>query len=235
MKGAGLATQKFPARAYLIETRIGLVAWYTGYASHFREATRGIYRLYPLFTPVRFDTGQSLWHQLQHMGATPGDVQMIVVSHFHADHIAGLRDFPSAKIVCSMQAWDDVKDRRGLAALRKAFLPLLLPHDVEERLTFIEHSPMIQTPTALRPFNRAWDLIGDGELLIVPLPGHAEGHLGAFVATGSGWQLLASDAAWTPEAYRELRGPSELSFLIQHNRRQYYETLHALQIGRAHV
>lgn len=228
VKGAGLSARAFPARAYLIETRMGLVVWDTGYASHFREAAQGIYRLYSIVTPVHFDERESLCHQLRHAGIGPQDIRMIVLSHFHADHIAGLRDFPDSRIVCSKQAWESVKNCTGLEALRKAFLPKLLPQHIEQRLAFVEHSPLVQTPTALLPFTQAWDLTGDGELLIARLPGHAEGQLGAFVLTESGWQLLAADAAWAPEAYRELRGPSELSFLIQHNRRQYYQTLHAL-------
>lgn len=239
MKGAGLRLKKFPARAYLIETRNGLVAWDTGYASHFQEAAQGIYRLYPMVTPIHFDDSESLRHQLQHAGVTPRDLRMIILSHFHADHIAGLRDFPDTKLVCSKLAWDSVKLCTGFAALRKAFLPRLLPASIEQHLNFIEASPLVQTPHALLPFTQAWDLLGDGELLIVALPGHAEGQLGAFIATESGWQLLAADAAWAPEAYRDLRGPSELSFLIQHNRRQYYQTLHALnalhQTGRVSI
>lgn len=230
MKGAGLGRREFPARAYLIETPKGFVVWDTGYASHFETATRGIYRIYPLVTPVHFDEHESLRHQLQHAGIAHGDVRTIVVSHFHADHIAGLRDFPNAARVCSMRGWEAVKGRLGLAALRKAFLPLLLPNQFEQNLHFIEHYPLIQLPVALRPFTRAWDLTGEGDILIVPLPGHAAGHLGAFIATHDGWHLLASDAAWEHDAYREMRGPSELSFLIQHNRRQYYETLRALHM-----
>ena len=66
------------------------------------------------------------------------------------------------------------------------------------------------------------------------LPGHAAGHLGAFVLEDTGWTLIASDAAWAAEGYEQLRGPSELSFLIQDSRSAYYETLkkiHLLNMG----
>jgi glyoxylase-like metal-dependent hydrolase (beta-lactamase superfamily II) len=80
----------------------------------------------------------------------------------------------------------------------------------------------------IAPFHGACDLLGTGEILVVPLPGHADGHTGAFVQTEAGWQLLASDAAWMPESYRDLRGPSELTFVIQKSRRDYYGTLRSL-------
>ena len=82
MKGAGLRVKKFPARAYLIETRNGLIAWDTGYASHFQEAAQGIYRLYPMVTPIHFDDSESLRHQLQHAGVTPRDLRMIFFRTF---------------------------------------------------------------------------------------------------------------------------------------------------------
>ncbi|MNV78721.1 hypothetical protein D3C71_1722280 [compost metagenome] len=62
----------------------------------------------------------------------------------------------------------------------------------------------------------------------MPLPGHAAGHLGAFVLTDAGWTLLASDAAWSPLNYQQLRGPSRLANLIMDNPRSYYDTLGAL-------
>jgi hypothetical protein len=40
LKGAGFATCRFPARAYLIETARGRWLWDTGYAQHFLDHTR---------------------------------------------------------------------------------------------------------------------------------------------------------------------------------------------------
>ncbi|VEB43101.1 Uncharacterised protein [Chromobacterium violaceum] len=122
----------------------------------------------------------------------------------------------------------------GLAAVRQAFLPGLLPADMESRLSFVEAVALQALPADLAPFSHGRDVSGCGEVFVVDLPGHAAGHLGAFVLGDAGWTLLASDAAWSEEGYREMRGPSELSFLVQHSRRAYYDTLarlHALHRG----
>ena len=68
---------------------------------------------------------------------------------------------------------------------------------------------------------------GTGEVLAVPLPGHARGHLGAFVATDAGWVLLASDAATSIQSivHPTTNGAPALSALVHRNRRVYRATL----------
>lgn len=234
VKGSGFQSRCFPSHAYLIETRAGLVLWDTGYAERFRTASaHGIYRLYPWVTPVVYDPQDSLSAQLKRAGISLSDITTVVISHFHADHMAGLIDFPHARIVCSHAAWDSVRRVRGVAALLKAFLPDLMPTDVEARIQWADVMPIQPLPAMLAPFTTARSLDPSNEVLLVDLPGHAAGQLGAFVETEQGWLLLASDAAWASEAYRALRGPSELSFLIQHSRREYYQTLSRLhQLSR---
>lgn len=230
LKGSGLASQCFPSRAFLVETRHGPVLWDTGYAERFAAAVgQGVFRLYGWVTPVFFHPDEALHLQLQRQGLAARDIRWVVLSHFHADHLAGLRDFPQARIVCDRGAWDAVRGLSGWGALRQAFVPELLPEDVASRLQFVDELPLRSLPAALQPFTQARDLTGTGELLLVDLPGHALGHLGAFVAQDQGWTLLASDAAWRAEGYRALRGPSELSFLVQHHRGRYFQTLARLQ------
>jgi glyoxylase-like metal-dependent hydrolase (beta-lactamase superfamily II) len=232
LKGSGLQSQCFPSRAYLIETLQGLYLWDTGYSEHFRDATStGAYRLYPLVTPVSFGAHDSLRGQLKAFGVQPDDIHTLVLSHFHADHIAGMRDFPNARLLSAAAGWEAVRKLSGLAAVRQAFVPGLIPADIEARLEFVEGKPAKALPAELAPFESGWDITGNGELMVVSLPGHVLGHLGAFVLGDQGWTLLASDAAWLAESYEQMRGPSELSFLIQHNRKAYYQTLgklHAL-------
>ncbi|MFT3735407.1 MAG: MBL fold metallo-hydrolase [Rhodocyclaceae bacterium] len=228
LKGGGLGSRCFPTRAYLLQTAHGLHLWDTGYASHFFDAARGIYRLYPLVTPVHLEQHEPLVVQLRKEGIQPADLRSIVVSHFHADHIAGLRDFPGVRIVCAAEGWQSIQGLTGLRALQRAFLPGLIPDDMAQRLCFVNELPTQALPPELGPFSHGAALDESGELMLVSLPGHAIGHLGAFVRQGDGWTLLASDAAWAHENYVELRGPSEISFLIQHRRAEYYSTLRNL-------
>lgn len=230
LRGAGLRICRFPARAWLIRTRQRQWIWDTGYASHFHTQTRrGLISLYRRVTPVHFDEEEALVRQLRADGVTPGELDGILLSHFHGDHIAGLRDFPGVPIYCSGTGWTATRPLRGWAALRQAYVPGLIPEDFETRMRAVEQLPAVRLPAALQPFEQGWTLPGaEDEIFIVALPGHAAGHLGAFVQTSGGWTLLASDAAWAPASYRDGTPPSRLAHLVLHDVPAYYDTLRRL-------
>lgn len=80
-----------------------------------------------------------------------------------------------------------------------------------------------------------WDLLGDGSLRVVGLPGHARGQIGLLARTESGSVLLAANGAWHSRAIRELRPPSRLTEWLQDDPlvlRARLERLHAF--ARAH-
>ena len=230
LKGGGFKLCRFPARAYVIEVGLDLWVWDTGYASHFHSHTaKGVYRLYPAVTPVHFQNDEALILQLATHGIGREDIRGIVLSHFHGDHIAGLRDFPGVEMYASRPGWDYYKLLKGLRAVRKGFVPGLIPDDFESRLGFVEQWEQMALPMELAPFETGWALPHSaGEVFVVSLPGHARGHLGVFVRTTAGWILLAADAAWAPENYTELRQPAWISRLIMDDPKHMFQTLQKL-------
>ena len=93
----------------------------------------------------------------------------------------------------------------------------------------MESFKSVRLSEQLLPFKYAYELPDSrGEIFLVPLPGHAAGHIGAFVLTESGWTLLASDAAWTPSNYQLMAGPSQLTHLVMESHADYYRTLRQL-------
>lgn len=231
LRGASCQPCKFPARAWLIEAGNQRWLWDTGYANHFHDHTReGVLRLYPRITPVHFESSESLREQLARRGISPASLSGLIVSHFHGDHIAGLRDFPDIPVLCSGRGWQVTRPLHGFAALRHAFVPGLMPPDFDTRARFIETFTQVPLPAELAPFHHGLAVPGsNGQILIVELPGHAAGQIGAFVLTDNGWVLLAADAAWSNKGYRELRRPSRLTHLIMDCPSDYYATL-----GRLH-
>ncbi|BEM97421.1 TPA: MBL fold metallo-hydrolase [Serratia marcescens] len=230
LRGAGFRVCKFPARAYLLEVGERRWLWDTGYARYFQQHTQsGLFSLYRRMTPVYFEPAESLAHQLREAGYAEGDIQALIVSHFHADHIAGLQDFSQLDFICSGEGWQQTRGLRGFAALKRAFIPGLIPADFESRLQFMESFPAVALPALLAPFDRGYALPGsEGQIVLVPLPGHAAGHIGAFILTDAGWTLLASDAAWSPQSYQTLRGPSRLANLVMDDAAAYTRTLERL-------
>ncbi|KHS91818.1 metallo-beta-lactamase [Pectobacterium brasiliense] len=230
LRGAGWKVCRFPARVWMLESQGKRWLWDTGYAQHFTDATRsGLFQLYRRMTPVHFETKDALIHQLHGQGIQPADIDGLIISHFHGDHIAGLRDFPDVPFICSALGWQQTRNLRGFAALKRAFVPALIPEHFEQALQFVENFPLTDLPAGLAPFTQGYALPGsDKEIVLVPLPGHAVGHVGAFVLTENGWVLLASDAAWSPHSYREGRGPSRLANLVMDDPKAYYHTLDQL-------
>lgn len=167
--------------------------------------------------------------QLRHLGIDPNDIERIVISHFHPDHIAGLRDFPNAEFIASRTAWNAIRNQRGFRALSSAVLPGLLPDDFAKRLHLIE---TFDDP-GMGPFESCHDLFGDGSLRLFDLPGHAAGQMGALVQSGPRTRdFLVADAAWTSSAIRDNTMPHLLTSLFVHSRAQIRHTLdqlHSLQ------
>ncbi|MCZ6603218.1 MAG: NAD-dependent epimerase/dehydratase family protein [Planctomycetota bacterium] len=237
LRGARRRKIRFHATFGLIEHPTeGVVLFDTGYSRRFFYGTRLYpYRFYRHVTPVHAPEEATAERILGRLGIHPSSVRYVVLSHFHADHIGGLRDFPNASFIASARAWEAVRGRRGFRALRKGYLPSLLPRDFTDRLLLIEqfHDP------GMGPFSRCHDLFGDGSVRLFDLPGHCHGHLGALLQTDPVRQtFLVSDAAWVSDAIRENRRPHRIVSLILDSPAQYRATLrqlHEYQNAYPHV
>jgi glyoxylase-like metal-dependent hydrolase (beta-lactamase superfamily II) len=209
----------------LCHPRRGWLLWDTGYAPRLLDATqRWPFALYRRITPLHLRPELAVAAQLARWGLVPSDIGQVVISHFHADHIAGLRDFPQAELVARRAAYDDVANRRGLSALRRGFIPALLPDDFRARATLLP--PFSGPPLpALGPTH---DLFGDGSLLLVALPGHARGQIGALVQSQRGRILLAADGCWLTRAVRERRPPARITSLLVDDPRAVRATIERL-------
>src|SRR5207237_1447006 len=95
----------------------GWLLWDTGYAPRMLEVTRRLpFALYRAATPLRLGPELAVVAQLARLGLRASDIRRVLISHFHADHIAGLRDFPAAEYIASQLAYNDVAARQGLSA-----------------------------------------------------------------------------------------------------------------------
>ena len=236
-RGASLAPIAYPALAFLLHhPQQGRVLFDTGYSEHFLDATRHFpERLYRAVTPVHLGAEEPLRVQLQRDGVTPGDIGHVVLSHMHGDHLGGLRDFPGAALICSREAWEDMRTRSRLGSLKRGLLPRLLPDDFLDRVSWIEDAPLRDLPAALADFGAGHDLFGDGSLLAVSLPGHAAGHYGLLFDDPEDTPIfLVADAAWSSQAIREGVPPPALVTAWLGDTQVYRETLQRLhKLGNA--
>lgn len=205
--------------------------WDTGYAPRLLEATRRLpYRVYRWITPLRLSDELTVAAQLPRLGLTPDDIQGVILSHFHADHVAGLRDFPAAEPIVLESAYADVSGRRGVRAIARAFVPSLLPDDFASRARLL---PRFDGP-AVANLGPGHDLFGDGSAWLVELPGHARGQMGLLAQTEQGPLFLAADSCWLSQAYREDRPPHWITNVFIDNVAVMRQTLHEVhQFWRA--
>ena len=192
----------------------GWLLWDAGYAPHLLTATAHFpYSLYRLATPLRLRPELAAAAQLGSLNLAPSDVGAILISHFHADHIAGLADFPTSRFVALSEAYGSVAKIRGLRALRRAFISSLLPRDFAGRVTLLGAF----TGPPLPGLGATHDYYGDGSLLLVRLPGHARGQVGLLANTARGPIFFVADSCWLAQSVRENRPPSRIGGLIADN------------------
>lgn len=154
---------------YLIRHGDRYMLWDTGVAETFITA--------PVDNPAQtIRLKRSLVDQLAELKVRPEQIEIVGISHFHADHIGQAARFPKAKLVIG--AGD-------LAALKAT------PPD-----------PRLQ-PDLLKPWLREGgeaqaatgdvDIFKDGRVVMLNMPGHTPGHHALLVRLASGPVLLTGD------------------------------------------
>lgn len=183
----------------------GYVLFDTGYTKRFFEATNKFpYKIYAAITKVTLKDGEEVVDQLKTIGIAAAEIKYIIISHFHADHIGGLRDFPNAQFICTKAGYKDVKGKSGFSGLIKAFIPYLMPKDFESRTRFIDMETATITHSDL---GKMIDVFDDGTIMMCALDGHALGMIGILVKTNQREVFLVSDAAWLKSNYQDLKLP----------------------------
>jgi glyoxylase-like metal-dependent hydrolase (beta-lactamase superfamily II) len=113
--------------------------------------------------------------ELSAIGVAPQDIDIVVNSHFHPDHCGCNEFFRQATILCHAEELAAVKQADAAA---KGYVAADWDHPIPLKTIEAEH-----------------DLFGDGRVVLIPLPGHTPGCIGALVGLDrSGPFLLASDA-----------------------------------------
>ena len=209
LQGGSLRKVNVPTHfAVLHHKTEGVILFDTGYAPRLSEVTRGgTAALYRFATAFDISNSESAVAQLAAQGIHADDVRHIVISHFHPDHVGGLVDFPQATFHATRAAWDGAARAASSQSLHRAFFPELIPPGFEERVKWVER---LAGP-GIGPIDRTADLLGDGSLQGVLLPGHVAGQMGLLVDLDDGKKVLFSaDACWFSAGYREDRPPSRI-------------------------
>lgn len=218
-RDAGPLPRVVPALVAVLDHGGGKVSLFdTGYGRTWSRITRQLPEFaYRLVVPSRLPVGQQLDVSLRRLGVD--NVAQVIFSHLHADHVTGLFDLAhmppclaSREALTQLARMSADQPPQGLrpriAAMFEALpmpLVLQLQHMVETgALTEIEAAPLHALPRALSAFGSGRDVMGDGSVIAVPLPGHGNGQVGLWLPRSSrGPVLLAADAVFSGAALRD--------------------------------
>jgi glyoxylase-like metal-dependent hydrolase (beta-lactamase superfamily II) len=206
----------------------GWILFDTGYSGRFYQATRFLpNKIYALITKVFIDEDQGVKAQLKRAGIDSQEIRHVIISHFHADHIGGLKDFNNATFYCSRGAYRQLKEFGNLLAFSKGILKELIPEDFESRLKFTEETGGKKEDAI---FGIVSDIFNDNSILVHHLPGHAAGQTGILLQTHRRRYFLVADACWDKRAYLDLKLPHPIVRLFFHSWKQYKETINKLKL-----
>ena len=131
-----------------------------------------------------------LMESLTACGIAPGDVDLVIISHAHPDHIAGLTAesggarvpvFSRARHYFWQSEWDFWTSEEGLAEV-----PELLANAARR------HLPPVQQAGLVELVNEETDVLPGVRLL--PAPGHTPGHMALAITSGDEGAIYLGDA-----------------------------------------
>lgn len=234
--GGSLCAADFPALVGVIRhPDAGTLLFDTGYDEAFLRATRRWpERFYRLATPVDF-AGAEDWNAwLAHHGIDAADITGVIISHFHGDHVAGLHRLAGVPVYCARAGLARLRAGGRLSRVTQGLLSDLAPPETEGRARFFEDAPVIALPSAFGPLSDGRDILGDGSLIAVELPGHCPGHWGLALRDQHDRHVfLAADAAWSGRAIETCTPPPRLTTALLGDTRAYRQTLMQLHLARA--
>jgi glyoxylase-like metal-dependent hydrolase (beta-lactamase superfamily II) len=232
MRGGRWSSLRFPALCGVIEhPQRGVILFDTGYSAHFFDATQPFpERAYRWVTPVTLAPEETLVAQLARLGIAADTVRHVIISHYHGDHVAGLKDFPQARFWSMRADYDALRRRSRVGNLLHACLPALLPANFPTRLHFAEEAKGMALPREFHPFDYGFDLFGDGSVAGIPLPGHSTGQMGlAFCRADGRPVFLVADACWTRSGLDEDKLPTWIASRVFDSRHDYGATFGRLR------
>ncbi len=135
--------------------------------------------------PYVYNEKQTLEYQLSLCGVTPLDIDYVIVTHMHVDHIGELSKFKNAKVI--------VQRSELMLALFASHSTL----DPSQRLSYIREDVDVEADFMV--IDGDYQLFDDIRLL--HLPGHTDGLQGLMLSLKDGNVIFTSDAINTSQAF----------------------------------
>jgi N-acyl homoserine lactone hydrolase len=169
---------EFPVFSFIVEHPEGHIAIDTGLTTRVRlPVSQRLIAPSPMIAD-----GEEIDDQMRAKGLRTEDVRRVVLTHLDWDHTGGLGYFPKAEILVHRPEHRFAQKFMG----RWRYRPKLWPSWLDPRLYDLDAEPY-------GPFAESKRLTEDGEVRLVPIPGHSIGQVGVIVQTGDVSLFFAAD------------------------------------------
>lgn len=196
-----------PVSAYLIEHPKGLVLVDTGWHRNMspngtfdKEAqikSLGSRLLYKINQGV-LPKGQAIDEQLAGLGIYPEQLDYVLLTHLDCDHANGLSQVAQAKKILTSQTELDFTKKFGINSIIRY-------QDIWWKDTPLQTFEWNGTEG---PAKKSFDVFGDGSLVCINIPGHAEGMFAVKVTNSQGqYALLYADGGYATKSWQEMIMP----------------------------
>lgn len=182
-----------PVSSFLIEHPKGLVLLDTGWHTDMRiDQIKHLGRFHYKINKGSLPNGEAITEQLAGLGIKPKDLDYVVLSHLHSDHVSGVKLLTDARnIITSEEEW-------AARALR---------YYVPGMYEGVNIQPFKFSPSNYGPQQRSHDLFGDDSIVFVHYGGHTPGLFGTLVQNNGKFFLYAADCGYAKKSWEQMIMP----------------------------
>ena len=179
-------TEWLPIHTWVIEHPEGVIVIDTGESaaasdlnSNYFECNRGDNFIYRSILRLAVSPEDEIASQLRTLNIPTNEVRWIVQTHLHSDHMDGLVHFPNSNVLVSPV---DYPESIGVVTCN-------FPDNFDPTLVQFIDEAIVDFPNSYR-------LTRAGDVIIVPTPGHSNGHQSVILVDGDIHYFFAGDTSF---------------------------------------
>lgn len=138
---------------------------------------------------INIPADQGIVAQLKAHGIAPRDIQAVLLTHLHTDHVGGLNDFEGARVWVHATEFEQAQGEGGL---QRGYLPHRFPQGFAPSMYKFDGK-------GVGPFARSHRVTKSGDVSVVETPGHTGGHVSVVVRDNDAITFIAGDATYAED------------------------------------